>query len=92
MGAREEASGESVCGDGLAAPMSNAIGDGRSSSAEAHTEAADYVRSIVDTVREPLLFLDGSLQVRSANRTFRISPPDTVSRVTSWNVAGRLAA
>jgi signal transduction histidine kinase/CheY-like chemotaxis protein len=38
---------------------------------EAELEAIEtYAQSIVDTVREPLLILDGTLRVRSANRTF----------------------
>jgi len=40
-----------------------------------------YVRSIVDTVREPLVILDASLRVQSANRSFyrifQVSPQDT---------------
>ena len=39
--------------------------------AEADLEAIDaYAQDIVDTVREPLLILDPSLRVRSANRAF----------------------
>ena len=34
------------------------------------TEQRDYLRSIVDTVREPLLVLDADLRVVSANRAF----------------------
>jgi len=40
-----------------------------------------YAQNIVDTVREPLLMLDPSLRVRSANRafyqTFHVSPEET---------------
>jgi signal transduction histidine kinase/CheY-like chemotaxis protein len=40
-----------------------------------------YAQNIVDTVREPLLILDTTLRVRSANRafyeTFRVSPDET---------------
>jgi two-component system CheB/CheR fusion protein len=43
-----------------------------------------YAESIVATVREPLLVVDGSLLVRSANpaffRTFQIGPDDVVNR------------
>jgi len=38
--------------------------------AEALLEARLYAESIVDTVRDPLLVLDGDLRVRSANRSF----------------------
>src|SRR3954453_11679636 len=41
----------------------------------------DYALNIVDTVREPLLILDTTLRVRSANRafyqTFQVSPEET---------------
>src|SRR5437762_120208 len=41
----------------------------------------DYAQNIVDTVREPLLILDSTLRVRSANRafyqTFHVSPEET---------------
>ncbi len=43
-----------------------------------------YAQDVVDTVREPLLILDGSLFVHSANRafyqTFRVSPDETENR------------
>ena len=52
--------------------------------AEALQEARLYAESIVDTVREPLLVLDGDLRVRSANRsfyaTFQVSEEETVGR------------
>ncbi len=45
----------------------------------------DYALNIVDTVREPLLILDATLRVRSANRafyqTFQVSPEETVNRI-----------
>src|SRR5688500_3759686 len=45
----------------------------------------DYALNIVDTVREPLLILDTTLRVRSANRafyqTFHVSPDETVDRL-----------
>src|SRR5687767_2876949 len=45
----------------------------------------DYALNIVDTVREPLLILDTTLRVRSANRafyqTFRVSPEQTENRL-----------
>ncbi len=41
----------------------------------------DYAQDIVDTVREPLLILDATLRVRSANRafyqTFHVTPAET---------------
>jgi serine phosphatase RsbU (regulator of sigma subunit) len=43
-----------------------------------------YAQDIVDTVREPLLILDATLRVRSANRafyqTFHVSPAETEGR------------
>src|SRR3954463_8516960 len=45
----------------------------------------DYAQNIVDTVREPLLMLDTTLRVRSANRafyqTFKVSPAETEGRL-----------
>src|SRR5437763_619192 len=45
----------------------------------------DYALNIVDTVREPLLILDSTLRVRSANRafyqTFKVSPAETAARL-----------
>jgi len=44
-----------------------------------------YAQDIVDTVREPLLMLDTTLRVRSANRafyqTFQVSPEETENRL-----------
>src|SRR5438034_5058371 len=44
-----------------------------------------YAQDIVDTVREPLLMLDTTLRVRSANRafyqTFQVSPQETENRL-----------
>src|SRR5687768_7202166 len=44
-----------------------------------------YAQNIVDTVREPLLILDTTLRVQSANRafyqTFHVSPGETVDRL-----------
>ncbi len=44
-------------------------------------EIETYAQNIVDTVREPLLILDGTLRVRSANgafyRFFQVSPEET---------------
>jgi two-component system CheB/CheR fusion protein len=52
--------------------------------AEALREARLYAESIVDTVREPLLVLDGNLRVLSANRSFytafNVSERDTAGR------------
>lgn len=45
----------------------------------------NYAQNIVDTVREPLLILDATLRVRSANRafyqTFLVSPAETEGRL-----------
>src|SRR5271170_3578316 len=45
----------------------------------------NYALNIVDTVREPLLILDATLRVRSANRafyqTFHVSAEETVDRL-----------
>ena len=47
---------------------------------EAHDDAWAYVRSIVETAREPLVILDCHLRVQSANhafyQTFQVSPQD----------------
>jgi hypothetical protein len=44
-----------------------------------------YTQDIVDTVREPLLMLDATLRVRSANRafyqTFQVSSEETENRL-----------
>ncbi|MEO8604741.1 MAG: chemotaxis protein CheB [bacterium] len=52
--------------------------------AEAIQEARLYAESIVDTVREPLLVLDGTLRVLSANRsfftTFKVNSEETIGR------------
>ena len=44
----------------------------------------DYARAIVETVREPLLILDGDLRVKSANRAFyqnfQVTPGETEDR------------
>ena len=48
-------------------------------------EIETYAQNIVDTVREPLLMLDPTLRVRSANRafyqTFQVSPEETEDRL-----------
>lgn len=48
-------------------------------------EIETYAQNIVDTMREPLLMLDTSLRVRSANRafyqTFQVSPEETEGRL-----------
>jgi len=45
----------------------------------------NYAQNIVDTVREPLLILDATLRVKSANRafyqTFHVSPGETEGRL-----------
>ncbi len=48
-------------------------------------ESRDYALSIVETVREPLLVLDGDLRVRTANRAFyqnfQVDPANTEGRL-----------
>ncbi len=48
-------------------------------------EIETYAQNIVDTVREPLVMLDPTLRVRSANRafyqTFHVSPEETENRL-----------
>jgi len=48
-------------------------------------EIETYAQNIVDTVREPLLMLDPTLRVKSANRafyqTFHVSPDETENRL-----------
>src|SRR6202035_3262619 len=48
-------------------------------------EARDYARAIVETVREPLLVLDGELRVQSANgafyKMFETAPEETEGRL-----------
>ena len=65
--------------------MSASIENEQSWDQESVNDALAHVRSIVDTVREPLLVLDGRLRVQSANRsfyrTFQVSPPDTEGRL-----------
>src|SRR5256714_15094828 len=56
------------------------------SRSEADLKAIEtYAQNIVDTVREPLLILDTTLRVRSANRafyqTFHVSAAETVDRL-----------
>lgn len=51
---------------------------------QAAQDARAYAEGIVETVREPLVVLDASLRVKTANRsfyrTFRVSPPETEGR------------
>jgi PAS domain S-box-containing protein len=59
-------------------------------------EALAYSESIVDTVREPLLVLDGTLRVRTAShsfyQTFGFSPEETIGQFVydlgqgQWNI------
>ena len=48
-------------------------------------EIQNYAQSIVDTVRDPLLIIDATMRVRSANRafyqTFHVSPEETENRL-----------
>src|SRR4051812_8237926 len=52
-----------------------------------------YAQNIVDTVREPLLILDATLRVRSANRafyqTFHVSPGETEGRLIFYLYNGQ---
>jgi diguanylate cyclase (GGDEF)-like protein/PAS domain S-box-containing protein len=52
---------------------------------EALLEARDYARAIVETVREPLVVLNGELRVQMANnafyQTFAVNPADTQDRL-----------
>ena len=51
----------------------------------ADDDIQNYAQNIVDTVREPLLILDATLRVQSANRafyqTFHVSPGETEGRL-----------
>ena len=59
-------------------------------------ESRDYAVSIVETVRQPLLILDGELRVRMANRAFyemfRVTPSETERQLVftlgngQWNI------
>ncbi|MBV9574367.1 MAG: PAS domain S-box protein, partial [Acidobacteriales bacterium] len=59
-------------------------------------DAVRYAEGIVDTVREPLLILNGALRVQSANRSFyeqfQVSPEETQGRLLyqlgngQWNI------
>lgn len=44
-----------------------------------------YIRTVVDTIREPFLILDGELRILSANRTFyaafHVNEPETVGKL-----------
>jgi signal transduction histidine kinase len=48
-------------------------------------QARNYAENIVETVREPLLVLDGDLKIVSANRsffqTFKVTPGETLGRL-----------
>jgi signal transduction histidine kinase/DNA-binding response OmpR family regulator len=56
-----------------------------SSSAPAIADIQAFAQDVFDTVREPLLILDGTLRVHSANRafyqTFEVTPEQTVTRL-----------
>ncbi len=61
-------------------------------------EARSYAEDIVETVREPLLVLDGDLKIISANRsfyrTFKVTPGETLGRLVydlgnrQWDIPG----
>ena len=58
--------------------------------------AREYAETIIETMREPLLVLDGQLRVESANRsfyrTFRVAPAETIGKTLyelgngQWNI------
>ena len=74
------------------------MADNTPSDSAAHKDALAYVRSIVDTLREPLVVLDERLRVQSANhafyRTFRVAPQETEGRLLydlgngQWDIPG----
>jgi len=57
----------------------------KKSSRPPDVSAQEYAQNIVDTVREAILVLDADLRVVSANRsfyrTFKVTPPETVSQL-----------
>jgi len=73
-------------------------GTDRMRAEESPDDGLAYVHSIVDTVREPLLVLDGRLRVQSANRsfyrTFQVSPQETEGHLLydlgngEWDIRG----
>jgi signal transduction histidine kinase/CheY-like chemotaxis protein len=66
------------------------------SSNPAIADIEKFAQDVFDTIREPLLILDGSLRVHSANRafyqTFDVGPEETVTRLVyelgngQWNI------
>ncbi|MEZ2329699.1 PAS domain S-box protein [Mesorhizobium sp. RCC_202] len=68
----------------------------RKHAADASDEARVYAETIVETTRQPLLVLDGSLQVKSANRAFydqfHVRKPETEGKLIyelgngQWNI------
>lgn len=78
--------------------MSTPTADKEWSGDEARNDTLACVRSIVDTVRQPLVVLDSRLRVQSANRsfyrTFRVSPQETAGRLLydlgngQWDIPG----
>ncbi len=65
--------------------------DAQKRQAQEIDEARQYAAAIVETVREPLLVLDGVLRVHTANRafydTFQTSAPDTLARCLNSGTA-----
>jgi signal transduction histidine kinase/DNA-binding response OmpR family regulator len=67
-----------------------------SSSTPAIADLQNFAQDVFDTVREPLLILDGQLRVHSANRafyeTFGVAPEETMTRLVyelgngQWNI------
>jgi two-component system CheB/CheR fusion protein len=63
---------------------------------QAFKQSSAFMRSIVDTVREPLLVLDSNLRVTMANRSFyngfQVSPEETITKSLyelgdgQWNI------
>ena len=56
-------------------------------------QARSYAENIVETVREPLLVLDGDLKILSANRsfyqTFKVTPGETLGRLV-YGLGGKV--
>jgi hypothetical protein len=66
--------------------------DGTDFAKLAWKESWDYIRTVVDTVREPFLILDKDLRVMAANesfyRTFQVDPKETENKLV-YNLGNR---
>ena len=70
----------------------------RKRASEAADEARIYSEAIIETIRQPLLVLNGDLRVRSANRAFfdqfHVRPQETAGRLVyelgngEWDIQG----